>query len=153
MERMVFVLLAASSITGCAPGTQDRGQPDTYYSPRSSTNVIPANAAIILEQGDHFELLSLDPRRQEHAAEGDFHGYRVLGAAFISDVETRKKLVSAFEKAVAENEGIMAACFNPRHGMRVTRNKKQVDFVICFEKIKLDKCAFRLSIPNFVGNK
>ena len=27
----------------------------------------------------------------------------------------------------------MAACFNPRHGIRVTRNEKEADFVICFE--------------------
>ena len=96
-------------------------------------NVIPAPAATILEQADHFELLSLDPRPQWEPAEGDFHRYKVLGTAVIEDAETRKKIVSAFKRAVAENQGIVAACFNPRHGIRVIRNEKQADFVICFE--------------------
>lgn len=29
--------------------------------------------------------------------------------------------------------GYEALCFNPRHGIRVTRNEKQEDFVICFQ--------------------
>jgi hypothetical protein len=133
MSRMVFVLAAVGSMTACAPGTQERTQREIHDSTRKITNEIPARAAIILEQADQFELLSLSPRRQANAAKGEFHGFRVLGAAVIKDAETRKKLVLAFEAAVAENEGIMAACFNPRHGIRVTRNKKQADFLICFE--------------------
>ena len=35
--------------------------------------------------------------------------------------------------AAEESEGDAAACFNPRHGLRVTRNGKTIDFVICFE--------------------
>jgi hypothetical protein len=57
---------------------------------------------------------------------------RVLGLT-INDAETRHRLVSSFQRAVAENQGTIAACFNPRHGIRVTRKQKQVEFVICFE--------------------
>jgi hypothetical protein len=95
-------------------------------------NVIPVPAAMILEHADHFELLSLDPRPQWEPAEGDFHRYKVLGTAVLEDAETRTKFVTAFKRAVAENQGYEALCFNPRHGIRVTRKGKQVDFVICF---------------------
>lgn len=96
-------------------------------------NKIPTAASTILEQADHFELLSLNPHHHQRPAQGDFHGYRIQGTAVIADPETRKKLISAFRQGVAENQGMIAACFNPRHGIRVTRNGKQVDFVICFE--------------------
>jgi hypothetical protein len=96
-------------------------------------NVIPAPAASLLERADRFELLSLDPNIQLRVAEEDFHGYRVLETVVIADPEIREKLVSDFRKAVAENQGVAAACFNPRHGIRVTRNEKRADFVICFQ--------------------
>ena len=99
----------------------------------SSKNKIPATAAAILEQPDYFELLSLNPEYQHTTSRSNFHGYRVLGRAAITDSEDRKKLVSAFERGVAENQGMIAACFNPRHGISVTRNGKRADFVICFE--------------------
>jgi hypothetical protein len=102
-------------------------------SPPTITNVIPAAAAAILEQPDQFELLSLNPQLQQEAAGVDYHGFRVIRTVVIKDAETRQRLVSSFKIAVAENQGTVAACFNPRHGMRVTRNQKQVEFVICFE--------------------
>jgi hypothetical protein len=116
MSEMVLVVAAVVAMAACG-----------------NRNVIPAPTATILEQADHFELLSLDPRPQWEPAEGDFHRYKVLGTAVIEDAETRKKIVSAFKRAVAENQDYVAACFNPRHGIRVTRNGKQADFVICFQ--------------------
>jgi hypothetical protein len=116
MSEMVFAAAAVVAMAACGNG-----------------NVIPAPAATILEHADHFELLSLDPRPQWEPVEGDFHRYKVLGTVTINDPETRKKLVTAFKRAVAENQDYVAACFNPRHGIRVTRNGKQVDFVICFQ--------------------
>jgi hypothetical protein len=116
MSEMIFAVAAVVAMAACGNG-----------------NVIPATSATILEQADHFELLSLDPRPQWEPAEGDFHRYKVLGTVTINDPETRKKLVTAFKKAVAENQEYVAACFNPRHGIRVTRNEKQADFVICFQ--------------------
>ena len=50
---------------------------------------------------------------------------------------TRKKLVAAFEKGIEDSDGTIAACFNPRHAMRVTHNGKTPDFVICFECVQV----------------
>jgi hypothetical protein len=133
LSRIAFIFIVVSFMTACAPATEDRRAPEAHDAARKSKNEIPEIAATILEQADHFELLSLNPQPNENVAESDFHGYKVLGVAVIRDAETRKNLVSVFETAVAENEGIMAACFNPRHGIRVTRNRQHADFVICFE--------------------
>lgn len=131
----VTVVLAAAALigaSGCAPSAEHR-LAEVHDSSSYLKNKIPATAAEILEQADGFELLSLSPDYQQQAAKGDFHGYRVLGKAVVTDPETRKKLVSTFQRGVAENQGMIAACFNPRHGIRVTRNGKREDFVICFE--------------------
>jgi hypothetical protein len=130
---IAVAMVAVVAMAACASASQELGHLEAHDAASEVRNVIPATAAAILEQADHFELLSLNPDQRRKAAEGDFHGYRVLGTAVISDTETRKKLVSTFKKAVAENQGTIAACFNPRHGIRVTRNEKLADFVICFE--------------------
>jgi hypothetical protein len=131
--EIIIVVAAVVAMTAFASDSRARGHLKAYNSTTEVGNVIPETAAAILEQADHFELLSLNPTYQQIPAEGDFHGYRILGKAVIDDAETRKKLVFTFKRAVAENQGVAAACFDPRHGIRVTRNEKQVDFVICFE--------------------
>ena len=97
------------------------------------TNKIPDELRAILEKAESFELLSLSPDRQKEKSKDDFHGWKVLGKTTVKDVDVRKKLVAAFEKGVEENDGTVAACFNPRHGIRVTHDGKTADFVICFE--------------------
>ena len=129
----IIVVTAAVSMSVFALRSRDSRHLEAYDSAPEVRNVIPAAAAVILEQADHFELLSLNPDYQRILAEGGFHGYRVLRTVVIDNTETRKKLVSTFKQAVAENQDIEAACFNPRHGVRVTRKEKQADFVICFE--------------------
>jgi hypothetical protein len=83
MSEMVFAVTVVAAMAACGPGSREHG----HYEARDSTselrNVIPATAAAILEQADHFELLSLDPRYQRKAAKDDFHGSPVLGTAVI----------------------------------------------------------------------
>jgi hypothetical protein len=96
-------------------------------------NKIPDDLRAMLEKADQLELLSLDPDETKEKPKDAFHGWRVLGQTTVKDAETRKKLVAALQKGVAENDGTVARCFNPRHGIRVTRDGKTADFVICFE--------------------
>jgi hypothetical protein len=96
-------------------------------------NKIPEKLRALLEKAEKFELLSLSPDDREEKPKDAFHGWRVLGRTTVKDAEIRKKLVAAFEKGVAENKGIVAKCFNPRHGIRLTVADETADFVICFE--------------------
>jgi hypothetical protein len=103
----------------------------------ASADTIPDQLRAILEKAEHFELFSLNPTdplsENKKEPKETFHGWEVLGKTTVKDAETRKKLVDAFEKGVADNKGPHANCFDPRHGIRVTHDGKTADFVICFE--------------------
>jgi hypothetical protein len=116
LHRLALLIILGSILTACG-----------------RSNRIPEDARAVLEHGDEFELLSLNPRLHLESAERSFHGYDVLGTIRIKDADIRKRLVSAFEKGVTENQDEIAACFNPRHGVRVTFGSRTADFVICFE--------------------
>src|SRR5262245_33583320 len=114
-----LLVLATAGMIGCAG--------------KSPASKIPEIARVALEKADEFELLSILPDHQQEKPKDDFHGWKVLGRTQIKNADTRKKLVAALEKGVGENDGIIANCFNPRHGIRATHEGKTVDFVICFE--------------------
>jgi hypothetical protein len=96
-----------------------------------SNQKLPDSTVAVLEQADQFELLALNPVPTK--SDRAFHGYAVLGAARISQTDTRRRLISALRQSMRESHGTLAACFNPRHGIRATRNGKQADLVICFQ--------------------
>ena len=102
--------------------------------PQQSRNVIPPPAKTILEYADRLELLSLDPRENPNSG---FHGFTVLKTVAVTNSETRKTLVSAFERAVTENQREIGACFNPRHGLRARKGDKHEEFVICFQCLQV----------------
>lgn len=134
---LAFVLLTAiAPMVGCA-GT-----------PTGST--IPATAAAALEKADHFELLAIDPKHQNEKPKDDFHGWRILGRTTIKDSTTRKKLVAALRQGAAENDGRFANCFNPRHGIRVTHDGKTIDFLICFECMRVEIYADQMRDGDFL---
>ena len=67
---------------------------------KSADSKIPESARAALEKADRFELLSIDPDRQQEKTKDDFHGWKVLGKTQIKDADTRKKLVAALKKGV-----------------------------------------------------
>jgi hypothetical protein len=94
---------------------------------------IPDDVKAVLDKADSFELLSLDPSVDRETVKDGFHGWKVLGKTAVKDADVRKQLVAALAKGAAENKGEVAKCFNPRHGIRATQDKKTVEMVICFE--------------------
>jgi hypothetical protein len=56
----------------------------------------------------------------------------VLGKTESKDKAMRLKIFKTLSHGVAEAFN-GAFCFDPRHGIRATRNGKTVDLVICFE--------------------
>jgi hypothetical protein len=89
----------------------------------------------ILEKADTFELYSLDPGPRKVA--GGFHGWKVLGKTPVKDAAARKRILAAVYKGLADSDGTVANCFNPRHGIRATHKGKTVDLVICFECLQV----------------
>ena len=81
-------------------------------------------------------MLSLDPGLGEgHTPpKGDYFGWKVLGKTIIEDPDTRQSVISAVEQGFAEwGSGTPPACFDPRHAIHASHNKKTVDILICFE--------------------
>jgi hypothetical protein len=94
------------------------------------------------QSGGTFVLYSIDPDREpkdeQEAAAADaagerFRGFYVRGSAAINDPAERAKLLDALRDGIANNDGAVAACFNPRHGIRAGDGGPRVDYLICFE--------------------
>jgi hypothetical protein len=90
---------------------------------------MPAVAWDALATADEFELYSLEPKYLHQ----DLSHFDVLGKISITNPQDREKLRDALQSGVRESDGSMYRCFNPRHGIRVTKDGVATDFVICFE--------------------
>ena len=103
---------------------------------------LPEAVEQALKNADSVEVLSLDPGPEAKGAD-EFHGYKILGRTTVKG-DDASKAVAALLKGVADSPGDMADCFEPRHGLRVVRDGKTCDLVICFH------C---LAIQVFAGDK
>jgi hypothetical protein len=90
-----------------------------------------------LDGSERVEILALDPRLVDVATlpEGyvHFHGYLVLGRVGVDSPSDRDAIVNLVHRGVRFWGGGVALCFNPRHGLSVTKDGVTTDFVICFE--------------------
>lgn len=94
---------------------------------------MPRAASDALATADQYELLSLDPGRPVAPSPDLYHGYRVLGQTEVADAATRERLNRALRGGVESVLANRPHCFNPRHGIRVTRAGQTMEFLICFE--------------------
>ena len=97
---------------------------------------VPSNVLTSLDQAQKYELLSLDPLVRG-TTDDHFHGWKVLGRTTVDDPSVRKKLNDALKEGARVGAQGPMACFNPRHGIRTTRDGKTLDLVICFECVQV----------------
>lgn len=67
---------------------------------------------------------------------GDLHGYPVLGICKITasdELAVVRKAVSSLDAAGHRWGGAIAACFDPRHGVRIRSGGMTYDLLICYE--------------------
>ncbi len=103
--------------------------------PGRSQNRLPEKIKSVLREAE-FTLLSLNPSpvpKSESATRATFHNYEVLGKTVVKDSDARTKLLDALDKGIAEWDGSIIRCFNPRHGISATHGGQKIDLVICFE--------------------
>ena len=94
----------------------------------------------VLQKGEHFEVLSLDPTAimSVHGVELEgapevFHGYRIRGKTAVASKDERETLLKLLSQGIAKGDSEMVTlCFEPRHGLRSTFQDQSVDLVICF---------------------
>jgi hypothetical protein len=110
-------------------------------------NRIPEAVQRLLDKADTFELYSLDPDRKIDKdgkvvpVGDDFHGWQVLGKTEVKGEAKRKQLTDALRLGAEDNFGMAAACFIPRHGIRLKDSGKTVDLVICFQCLQVQVFA------------
>ena len=101
------------------------------------------DARAVLEGATEWELLALHPD-QKFKSNETFRKWPVLGTTAIKDGDTRKALLAALDKGIADEadrlrkereKGLLTetGCFQPRHGIRATAGGKTVEVLICFE--------------------
>ena len=95
---------------------------------------LPAEAHTILENSSQLTLFSVEPRENWGRKRPNFHFHAILGQTVISQPETKRALLASLYDGFVPGDapGIMAGCFNPRHGIRATQHGKTVDLLICF---------------------
>ncbi|HSI35099.1 MAG: hypothetical protein ACAI43_15995 [Phycisphaerae bacterium] len=93
---------------------------------------LPADVDALLTKADEIELISISPEHLKEQPEGHFHGWRVLGRTTVKGGD-KAAVLAALRAGISENDGMVAGCFNPRHGLRATVAGRTVDLVICFE--------------------
>jgi hypothetical protein len=106
-------------------------------------NRIPEVVEHLFDKAETFELYSLDPDQRSKdgkpvAPKDGFHGWRVLGKTTVKEPAERKRLADALRLGAEDNYGVAAACFIPRHGIRLKGDDKTVDLVICFQCLQVE---------------
>ena len=81
-------------------------------------------------------LVSLKPDHRSISPD-KLHGWEVLGRVDLNDPMERRQLVLALNDGIAESDGTVAGCFNPRHAIVWTDGTDTEEFVICFECLSI----------------
>lgn len=94
-----------------------------------------------MTEPDHLDLLSLypgPPGTAPERASTHFYGFLILGRTTVTDRAQQRNILATIERGDAENDGTVAACFSPRHGLHVQSGDTVVDLVICFECLHMN---------------
>ena len=109
--------------------------------PAGAKEMLPDAARAALTKADQLELYSLDPSKEDNKDKDAFHGYKVLGKTTVKADDARKALADAVLKGVADSDGAIAKCFDPRHGVRAVYDGRTYDLVICFQCSQIEVFA------------
>jgi hypothetical protein len=99
------------------------------------------DARAVLEKAPEWELLALDPFARKPDPKDAVREWKVLVKTAVKAAETRKALLAALDKGIADHadkrrkERVLreSGCFQPRHGIRATAGGQTVEVLICFE--------------------
>jgi hypothetical protein len=129
MKKAVIIITALVAICGTVLFVA-YGLTNQQPSPEQLRKAFPNDSYDVFTKSQRAILYSLEPEKRVEGKEL-FHGYSVLGKTEVSNPKLQGELKSSLVKAMAGAYG--AACFNPRHGLRLMHDEKTVDVVICFE--------------------
>ncbi|MEJ7732513.1 MAG: hypothetical protein WKG00_25320 [Polyangiaceae bacterium] len=121
---------AGPADTAEAGGAPTAGQPAKEPYENFTRSLHPDDAAV-LAGADSLVLYKLDPERAQTGPDA-FHGFRILGRTPVS-ATSRGAVVALVDGMIRDSDGVVAKCFDPRHGISARKGDATVDLVICFE--------------------
>ena len=135
LHRAAAALLLATAAGGCG-GVEDRGD-----SPPSRPSEVEADLHQVLTEAETFTIYALHPyphqtEDEEWADRPRLDDYVILGEAEV-DRAAALATMRAVYQGIRDSDGTVAACFNPRHGIRATLGDRTVDLVICYECLSM----------------
>lgn len=121
MRKIFTPILLCAALAGCSDNFTQKQR-------RSAKEVEG-----LIHRSGSLVIYSLDPQRHEAPPLDNFYGYKIIGQKEVTDFGDRKELLNKLAESIRQSTGWVAACFNPRHGLRFKENDTQIDLVICFE--------------------
>ena len=113
-----------------------------FIYPMVSKNRVPSAAMRALTTDPKPVVFSLNPEKFIHDNDGTimplpesspkFCGYKILAQTVIESATDRARVVESIVNGIHNWNGRIAACFEPRHGVRVSGKGGTYDFLICF---------------------
>ena len=113
-----------------------------FFYPTESKNRIPSAAMRALTTDPKPVIFSLNPEGVIYNSDGTmtplpeslpkFCGHEILGKTVIESATDRARMVESIVNGIHNWDGRIAACFEPRHGVRVSGEGGSYDFLICF---------------------
>lgn len=131
LRFLSLVLLVSLPLGACS--VSDAGSGPLYA---DFGNELSEEYRQILFQATELELVAVDPAwptKESRADPATLHGYTVRGRATITDRAKRLELLTSLADGARENNGMVAACFNPRHALIAKHDGKVCEIIICFE--------------------
>lgn len=96
------------------------------------TNALPDDAKKALSSSEQATLFSLEPWQKPDPDTDQLHGYVILGQSALSAAQ-RRVAVEAFESAIAGWDGLVAACLDFRHALRIQYQGHVYEYLLCYE--------------------
>jgi len=94
-------------------------------------NVLPDEALQVLRAPSSATFYSLEPWERPKPEDKTLHGYKILGQTPL-EPKQEQVVATAFQKAVGDWDGMIAACFDPRHALRISSGGHTYDFLLCY---------------------
>jgi hypothetical protein len=115
-----MVLVGAALVLGCQKKSR---RATTHY-----TN----NKQAAFESPDAMTVYAIDTKPSDDDTVERFHGHPVLGKVELTEVAQCQELANGLQEGIAAGElPPLADYFEPRHGIRVVKQGKTFDYLIC----------------------
>ncbi|RUL75945.1 hypothetical protein [Dyella choica] len=103
----------------------------------AASNALPPEAQLALHSGGQAVIYSLEPWDDPEKKVPRLHGFEILGQATLNPAQA-SSAVAAFDVAIRGFDNVIAACFDPRHAIRIQANGHTYDFLLCYSCHQLE---------------